>query len=561
MSKISLELRECIYERALGGRLVTLYVVAAVVEAAAAGCPGAIRSDYYLALDPLTHRPPDGISSLENGFPFRCSARADRYTPKRCRYCTGGTPSTDTSALLQRMRLTRVAFNFGEGLAPQELDIRIENSWASGFELFGKERCQDPPAVQASESFKRCLLCDLTTKSMCLNAWRPWSAPLKAMLGQPPLASRLSLKTIKDDLCHEDTWRAQRSATYMSRRRTSVGSLFAGYPPKYIERNLRLRQVHIPIPERGTAYTPCLAWLPWYTTSYSYSRSPYSMVSVVSTALTKAVSELLLCGIYLVLFVVVIYFFRSGFMASKSRPLLLELGIVVQFLFIAAHLITSIVEMDSCLQSTVKTCFGSLDSSAAVANLAFFVLTSLITDMLVIQRLSVIWTHNRTVVYFPVFLLLVQAVGGVGVVVTVFISGKEGRATLLSLSNGWLTTTLVASLLISVYSSGMIYWRISRMVRWQASNSAAGDASGSGRLTSALAMMIESAAIQTWITALLLVFFESGLNAATVFTGIGPAMFGILTVLIHARVGLGWAKQAHDSTSGRSAGTVRLEPI
>jgi hypothetical protein len=38
-------------------------------------------------------------------------------------------------------------------------------------------------------------------------------------------------------------------------------------------------------------------------------------------------------------------------------------------------------------------------------------------------------------------------VGGVGVVVTLFISGKEGRATLLSLSTGWLTTTLVASLL------------------------------------------------------------------------------------------------------------------
>jgi hypothetical protein len=38
---------------------------------------------------------------------------------------------TDTSALLQWMRLTRVAFEFGEGLAPQELDSRIENSWAS----------------------------------------------------------------------------------------------------------------------------------------------------------------------------------------------------------------------------------------------------------------------------------------------------------------------------------------------------------------------------------------------------------------------------------------------
>ncbi|KAJ7853668.1 hypothetical protein B0H14DRAFT_3653635 [Mycena olivaceomarginata] len=419
------------------------------------------------------------------------------------------------------------------------LNLRNCQSWASGLELFGQERCQERrfPGVIPPSSRSQWIV--------------GWSGPARRGHARK---TTIGLKTIKDDLCHEDTWRAQRSATYMSHRRTSVGSSFVGYPSKYIERNLRLRQVHIPIPERGTAYTPCLARLTWYTT-YSYS-----MVSVVSTALTKAVSELLLCGIYLVLFVVVIYFFRSGFMASKSRPLLLELGIVVQFLFIAAHLNTSIVEMYSCLQSTVKTCFGSLDSPAAVANLALFVLTSLVTDMLVIQRLSVIWTHNRTVVYFPVFLLLVQAVGGVGVVVTLFISGKKGRATLLSPPNGRPTTTPVASLLRPIQPRAMrAAAAASRYVPSLPPLSLPNTKHPIPQ--SALAMMIESAAIQTWITALLLVFFESGLNAATVLTGIGPAMFGISTVLIHARVGLGWAKRAHDSASGRSAGTVRLEPI
>jgi hypothetical protein len=45
-----LELREYIYERALGGRMVSLYAVDADVEAAAAGHPGAIRSEFCLAL-------------------------------------------------------------------------------------------------------------------------------------------------------------------------------------------------------------------------------------------------------------------------------------------------------------------------------------------------------------------------------------------------------------------------------------------------------------------------------------------------------------------------------
>ncbi|KAF7328721.1 hypothetical protein MVEN_02500700 [Mycena venus] len=303
---------------------------------------------------------------------------------------------------------------------------------------------------------------------------------------------------------------------------------------------------------------------------------PALMMSVISLALTKAVLELLLCGMYFVLFIAVMYFFRSGFMAYKNRPLLLELGIVVQFLIIVAHLTTSIVAMYLCLQetgggATTETCFGRLNSGAAVANLALFVLASLVTDMLVIQRLWVIWTHRRQIIAFPILLLLVQAAGGVGILVTLG-SENESRATLLSLSNGWVTTTLVASLLISVYSSCMIYWRISRMVRQ--SNELSGEVGGGGRLMSALAIMIESAGIQTWVTVLLLICFDSGLSAATILTGIGPAIFGISTVLIHARVGLGWAKQAHESiSSGRghgqghalsaserlSAGTLRFE--
>jgi hypothetical protein len=56
----------------------------------------------------------------------------------------------------------------------------------------------------------------------------------------------------------------------------------------------------------------------------------------VSIDLTKTLAELALYGVYLVLFAAVIYLFQCGFMVSNKRPLLLELGIVVQFFTITA---------------------------------------------------------------------------------------------------------------------------------------------------------------------------------------------------------------------------------
>ncbi|KAF7328725.1 hypothetical protein MVEN_02501100 [Mycena venus] len=292
------------------------------------------------------------------------------------------------------------------------------------------------------------------------------------------------------------------------------------------------------------------------------------MASVISVGLTKTIAELLLYGVYLVLFFAVVYLFRGRFLASKHRPVLLELGILFQFLTITAHLIASVVEAYSCLANTesvatAKICFLKLDGPSAVANTALFVIASLITDILVIHRQSVIWRHNWKAVAFPLFFLFAQGVGGVGVLVTLA-SETEGRVTLLSLSNAWVTTTLVASLVISLYCSGMIYWKISRIARQF--NMLEGSISGGSRLMTVVAIIIESAGIQTSITVALLIAFENEFNGAAVMEGIGPAMFGISTVLIHGRVGLGWARQDHESTSSgegqaHSARTLRLESV
>ncbi|KAJ7666581.1 hypothetical protein DFH06DRAFT_1383778 [Mycena polygramma] len=286
------------------------------------------------------------------------------------------------------------------------------------------------------------------------------------------------------------------------------------------------------------------------------------MPSAISVGLTKTVAELLLFGVYVVLFVAVIYFFRSGLMVSRNRPLVLELGIVMQFLSITAHLATSIAQAYMCLVDVgggraATLCFLNVDAPIAVADTGLFILVNVITDMLVYGRTT--GGRSSLLCYSSSFK---QAVGGIGVVVTLA-SGTAGRQTVLSLSNMWVATMLGASLVISVGSSGMIFWKISRMAR---EFDAYAEEINGGRTSHgmhALAIIIESAGIQTLVTVTLLVAFESGFMAAAVLTGIGPAVFGISTVLIHVRVGLGWATQKYDSASSRQLppGAVRLAPL
>ncbi|KAJ7475060.1 hypothetical protein FB451DRAFT_1558225 [Mycena latifolia] len=57
-------------------------------------------------------------------------------------------------------------------------------------------------------------------------------------------------------------------------------------------------------------------------------------------------------------------------------------------------------------------------------------------------------------------------------------------------------------------------------------------------------IMIESSLLQTTMTVCILVSFRIGLLVQMVLTALQPVVFGISVVLIHARIGLGWAEEA-----------------
>ncbi|KAJ7688977.1 hypothetical protein B0H17DRAFT_1135271 [Mycena rosella] len=106
------------------------------------------------------------------------------------------------------------------------------------------------------------------------------------------------------------------------------------------------------------------------------------------------------------------------------------------------------------------------------------------------------------------------------------------------LLDGWVVTHLVSSIVYDIlgYQQGngttiRAYWQRDE-TDFLAYNS-----------QSVLAILVESAAIQMATAIGALITFQVGFVGVIAWSGISPAVLGISTVLIHARIGLGWAHE------------------
>ncbi|KAJ6552038.1 hypothetical protein DFH09DRAFT_1167758, partial [Mycena vulgaris] len=270
------------------------------------------------------------------------------------------------------------------------------------------------------------------------------------------------------------------------------------------------------------------------------------MPSSISTAtLAETCLENLLYGVYAVLFTTVIYLFRSrreGLPGKRPARWVL-LGLITQFLVITAHWVNTLYKIFFAIVhlgggAAAEAFYLDFSTPSSVLNLTLLVICTIVTDLFVIHRLYVICAHQRNIILFPLALLVGQAVAGSGLIHR-FVKWDDRDDSFYSLTNGWVTTNLVLSIMISTYSSGMIWWKILRISRGL--NRLSEHIGGGIQLTSLLAILVESAALQTTTSIGILVTFQVGFVGQTVLAGIAPAVFGISTVLIHARIGLGWA--------------------
>ncbi|KAJ6542341.1 hypothetical protein DFH09DRAFT_1368122 [Mycena vulgaris] len=291
------------------------------------------------------------------------------------------------------------------------------------------------------------------------------------------------------------------------------------------------------------------------------------MPSLLSVGLIQPFIELTLYGIYFVIFSTMVYLLCHRTGLTKRPMIFVFLALVFQFLLITAHWINTIydtylpfVQLGGGVAA--EQFYNTLGTPSLKIHIFLSEIVNTITDCLVIHRLYVIREHRINIVILPICLLLVQITSATGVIVGFFTQSLDKYQ---AWSRPWVTTNLVASMAISAYSTGLISWKILRMNRMLQPFPTS--LSRGRRLTSILAIMVESAALQTYAPLL----FTSKSGGQHISSGMNLALFvafqipelapnvvlkqtqavvlGLSSVLIHTRIGLGWTRDNPSTTA------------
>ncbi|KAF7305458.1 hypothetical protein HMN09_00798500 [Mycena chlorophos] len=277
------------------------------------------------------------------------------------------------------------------------------------------------------------------------------------------------------------------------------------------------------------------------------STTSSALDSIISSALVESLLETGLFGVYAVLFITVLYLFRSR---DRRPPRVVLAGLGAQFVICTAqHWIVTLYIVIYALGSMDREAAGEYLCDMSVwsfgTNIALSQAGPLITNLLLIHRLYVVFAREMLAVVPALSLWVAQIASSVGFLyITFSASPGEQFPQIYHLSNPWVTFNLVTSLLLSVYCTGAsscnrsIAWRILYVRRGL--KPANRIESGTSLIT-ALSTIVESAALQMASIIGLLITFRIRFVGLIVFNGSMPVLLSISTVLIYARIGLGWA--------------------
>ncbi|KAJ7030411.1 hypothetical protein C8F04DRAFT_1113532 [Mycena alexandri] len=251
-----------------------------------------------------------------------------------------------------------------------------------------------------------------------------------------------------------------------------------------------------------------------------------------------------LYGPFAILFSAVVYLFWIRGLISRKRPtFFVFLALLVLFLLITAHWINAIViiyhafvQLDHVLAVLF---FITLSNPTAIIHFTLVQISATITDSLVIYRLYVVWSHNPHVaIILPIIFLGSQIVTSVLMIHNVW---RETVFDFYDVSSTSVNVNFVSSLIINIYSTGMIIFEMGRTSR--AIRTITGSRGAGKGLRKVLAIFVESAVLQTTMTISNLIAFHYNPPLSAALTALQPLVFGISICLIHVRVGLGWTTE------------------
>ncbi|KAJ7112549.1 hypothetical protein C8R44DRAFT_882319 [Mycena epipterygia] len=276
------------------------------------------------------------------------------------------------------------------------------------------------------------------------------------------------------------------------------------------------------------------------------------MISLAAVSMATVVLESLLYGFLLIIFSTNLYlritrYARPQEFSSRGgiwwNPIVIS-NIAI-FATCTAHWIITVDRFFlAFLGSAGDPLQFYLDEShpTSVMNGILVIVAGLIGDAVIIHRLWLIWNRDFCVVFVPVLSWLAALTCGIAVPY-LFAQSTPTINRFLTPAGAWLTGSWALTTLMTIYCTTFITWRV-----WKTSRATAEEVGG-GLLTPICVILIESAAIWTAWTIFCATTFLTGSTLQFIVRDLTPGIVGLVNLLIHLRVGLGWSRaEAPDAT-------------
>ncbi|ESK84285.1 hypothetical protein Moror_3758 [Moniliophthora roreri MCA 2997] len=278
-------------------------------------------------------------------------------------------------------------------------------------------------------------------------------------------------------------------------------------------------------------------------------------VPVVSVSLANVAIESVLYGIFFVLNVgstMLICFPLNGITCAKEsisrrvqmavkKPMFL--GIIALFISITGHWICTVLRLFGAVvfsEGGPLAYYEDLSQDLYTIKIGFIEASLIIADSMLIYRLWMIWSRNYCVIIIPILTLIGLIVCGVGGT-NVFAHYVPGQSVFSSVTQAWVISDGIFTLLTNVYSSTLIGYRI-WWTRRESRYSGAVQVGSGNNLSSALAIFVESALLYTTWTAVFIATYATESRVESVIADCWAVVAGISFCLINVRIGLGWAR-------------------
>ncbi|CCM02394.1 uncharacterized protein FIBRA_04492 [Fibroporia radiculosa] len=288
-------------------------------------------------------------------------------------------------------------------------------------------------------------------------------------------------------------------------------------------------------------------------------------VSLISANLATISIESFLYGVFVMLYTSSVYF-----LVQRGQRKLISLGLPAKSIykapmFVVAHIIFctvtghwiltvyrlfyAFVNYEGGTQATWVYANLALDSEIVKSGLLMATLAA--SDAMIVSQVPIFpqGAANKWVAIPPLITWLGLIANGIGVCLQ-FAEFTMGEYVYADYAGRWVTADCIFTFLTNVYCSLLISWRVWRSrsrAKPLRNNSALG----------ALAIIVESAAIQTVWNLIFFVLFQVRSNAQFIAIDLWSPMSGIAFMLINLRVALGWSDNGlypQDSSKQRASG-------